>query len=281
MSRLTERRYWEGIHRETPSSEAGSPRRGWRKGLGALLGGKPRAYSESYYRHLYLDVILPRHLPRNPGATIVEIGSAPGRLLIELSRRFGYDPYGIEFSPDGVLLNRRVFAEKGIPPEHVIEGDILNSDLLRSHHERFDVVFSHSFLEHFDEPRDLVARHLELLKQGGHLVIYIPNLRGLNKLLYRFFSFGGLERHNLALMDRQVFAGCFDPSTVETLYCNYLGTFNFGMFNAPEGPAHQRLLRFCFILQRGLNVLFRLLLRDRGLESRFLSPGLLFIGRKL
>ena len=57
----------------------------------------------------------------------------------------------------------------------------VNSPLL------FDVVMSRGFIEHFDEPSSVVDRHLDLLKPGGLLVVSIPNLRGVNGLLTRFF----------------------------------------------------------------------------------------------
>ena len=40
------------------------------------------------------------------------------------------------------------------------------------------------------------------------------------------------------------------------------------------------VLRVLIVAQRGLNVLFRLVFRRRGAESAWLSPGLLYIGRK-
>jgi len=60
----------------------------------------------------------------------------------------------------------------------------------------------------------------------------------------------------------------------------YYGAFEFGLFNAKPGSRLQLLLRYCDKLQQMLNIVFRLVFRDRGLQSRFFSPYLLFIGRK-
>ena len=102
-----------------------------------------------------------------PGAAVVEIGSAPGEHLVRLSETFGLVPYGIEYSAAGVEVNRAVFAARGLDPENVIQMDFFSDECLLSCRERFDVVVSRGFIEHFADAAQVVDRHLELLKPGG------------------------------------------------------------------------------------------------------------------
>ena len=75
-----------------------------------------------------------------------------------------------------------------------------------------------------------------------------------------------------------LFAGC---GPLKTLFCGYYGTFDFGLFNAPEGTLRQRALSLAMGVQRLLNAVFRVALGRRGLESRLFSPYLIYIGVKL
>ena len=49
--------------------------------------------------------------------------------------------------------------------------------------EYFDVVFSAGVVEHFTDPTEVIRIHLELMKNGGFLIIMMPNYA--NGSLYR------------------------------------------------------------------------------------------------
>jgi SAM-dependent methyltransferase len=210
----------------------------------------------------------------------VELGSAPGRFLIDLRRRFGYDVYGIEYSDTGVANNRAVFAANGVDPDQVIQGDVVSDEIQQRWREAFDIVFSLSFIEHFSDTQQLIAAHLGLLKQDGYLVIVAPNLNGMNKRLYGFFNPADLAAHNLAITNLAAFRHAFRDQPVEPLFCGLYGTFSFQMYKQLPGAKRTRVLRIGQQMQQGLNILFRLLLGDRGLETNSLSPFMVFIGRK-
>jgi hypothetical protein len=62
------------------------------------------------------------------------------------------------------------------------------------------VVYSLGVIEHFDDPKDIVRRHIELLKPMGISLILVPNYGGIYGRLQRYFDPGNLSIHNTAIM---------------------------------------------------------------------------------
>lgn len=289
-NRLTEPDYWDVIHRAGRASKPRAPRteyvaappvrQGLKRRVKTVLGGRLLERFRNYEDFLLWDVILPRYLSQREGAKVVEIGSAPGYRLVRLKDRFGLTPYGIDYSRVGVELNREVFAEHGIDPQNVIEADFVASEVPDRYREAFDVVLSGGFVEHFTDVRAIVQKHLQLLKPGGCLVVQIPNLRGVNYLLARLFCPDAIPIHNLDIMDRQNFAALFDAPSLEPQFCGYSGTFNFYMFHTSGRSPMHFPLAVCMKLQPVLNLVFRSVFGERGAESRWLSPSLVYVGLK-
>jgi SAM-dependent methyltransferase len=283
MHALTRREHWDSVHaadeRGSSVPAPAAPERWPRRALKRLFGARLRDYMSSYDDHQLWTGIYPHHVPP-PGAAVVEIGSAPGEHLVRLSETFGLVPFGIEYSPSGIAANRAVFAARGLDPRNVIETDFFSEECLEAHRERFDMVISRGFIEHFVSPAEVVDRHLELLKPGGLLVVTIPNLRGVNLALTRFFHRELIPMHNLEIMSKPAFARLFDPAKVRPLTCRYFGTFNFYLFNVGKGSRLAPVLAACTKVQPLLNVAFRTVLGDRGAENRITSPQLIFAGIK-
>jgi SAM-dependent methyltransferase len=289
---LTEMRYWDEVHlaeertwqhaRTSERPRSRPPSRSARlKALMRAFLGKRRLDAMRDYADYYLwDVILPHYLRGWSGAKVVEVGSAPGDFLVRLSRRFGLVPHGIEYSPVGSELNREIFAANGIDPEQVIQADALGPEVQQRYRESFDIVVSRGFIEHFRDVEDVVRKHVSLLRKGGLMVVIIPNLRGANHLLSWLFHPEVLPMHNLEIMARERFAALFPDHLVRRLFCDYYGTFSLCLLNARPGSLRQRLLGLCMKLQLLLNLVFRFVLKERGAESRWFSPNLIFIGYK-
>jgi len=277
--RLTEVGYWDGVHaaEDMAWSRTGTP---VKARLKKLLGPRLLASMRAYDDYLLWDVIFPPELGPRAGQRVVEIGSAPGEFVARLHERFGLDPYGIEYSHPGADLNRRLFAAAGLDPAHVIEADFFAPEIQERYRESFDVVLSRGFVEHFSDVDEVVGKHLNLLKPGGLLVVLIPNLRGVNLALSWLFHREVVAMHNLDIMTRERFGSLFSGARVDRVFCDYVGTFNFCLFNARPDSLMRLPLAACMKAQPLLNALFRLLFKDKGVESPWLSPNLLFIGTK-
>lgn len=170
---MTTQRYWERVH-------AGQPR----MRLPSLL-----VTSTRNLQRLLSTLIA-------PGMNVLEIGFAPGKSLSYVAKVFGARVSGLDFSVQGVLFAKTLFERLGIP------GDLRCEDVFATTFSpsTFDVVYSVGLIEHFDDPRPLVRRHVELLKPGGTALILIPNYRDLYGRLQHYFDPENLTIHNLNIM---------------------------------------------------------------------------------
>lgn len=292
MKRLSEKEYWDAVHvqekhswetKQQPNdSDLKRPTllQRFKSGAKALLGDKGRGLLTGYEDHLIWNVIYEKYIPRAEGAKVLEVGSAPGDHLVQLNRKFGLEPYGVEYSETGVKLNREIFRTNHINPDNVIDADFFSEAFQEQYREFFDLVISRGFIEHFADVEDTVRKHLNLLAKGGRLIIIIPNLRGLNYVLGMMFHREVIAIHNLEIMQKDVFSSLFEHQNLRPLFCDYNGVFSFYLFNTKETSPMRHVLKACFHLQLILNAAFHLLFKNKPVESRWSSPSLIFIGVK-
>ena len=278
MGKLTEKEYWDSIHK----AKVAKRKRYSVKGNLEILATRflENNFARSYADYLLWEVIYKKFMPKIKVAKVLEVGSAPGNNLVRLSKRFGFIPYGVEYSESGVELNRKVFISNNINPNNVIHADFLSDDFQKQYSSYFDIAMSAGFIEHFEDVGDVIEKHINLLTEDGYLIVSIPNLRGANYILQWIFNKELLSLHNINIMQKSEFSQIFDKVCLSTLFCDYYGTFNFGLFITKGNSPLRFVLTSCKILQLVLNMVFRLLFRNGGVESRLFSPYLLFIGVK-
>ncbi len=233
------------------------------------------------YSKLALLELCERFLPINEKLKFVEIGCAPGYNGIEFHRVFDYQIFGVDYSPSGCALTREVFSINGGNPNNVILADFLSDEFQERYRDHFDIVASFGLIEHFENSRESVDKHIDLLKKGGYLIITIPNIRGFfNYFGTYFFNREIIKIHNLNIMEKKEYEKLFDRGKLTTKYCGYFGVFNFGIFNVKPASSKRHLLRIIYIFQIGLDILFKRLFLGNNLQCRFFSPYLIYIGRK-
>jgi 2-polyprenyl-3-methyl-5-hydroxy-6-metoxy-1,4-benzoquinol methylase len=168
MAYLTEREYWEDKWKERFDIEI-------ILNLKWLNGYLYRRVSE----------ILRLSLSPSPKKTFLEVGCGGGRWLAYFKTTFGYEIYGIDYSMKGCELARKVANSAGISEKNIQCKDLL---AFANEGREFDVVFSDGFLEHFENPAEVVGLIDCLVKPGGTLITIIPNLTGLHKLLIKYLG---------------------------------------------------------------------------------------------
>lgn len=280
MDRLTTKNYWDNIWKIGKDKKSSKIWKGLVRLLKKLTGDSWNSYGE----HILWNKIYRKYLPSGGDLKLVEIGSAPGWNLVKFRENFGYDVYGIEFSPVGAEENRRRFFSAGLDPKKVIEGDFLSLSEEKKYYEQFDLVMSGGFIEHFENPKEIVAKHLNLLKPDGTLIVTVPNFQGVNSALAHFFYKEIEQTHNFNILKKEKFLNLFDPEKIEMIYGEYFGTFHLPLFvfdYKNNGRIKFLLYRFSLRFQVILNWLFRLLFKDRGCENKWFSPYIIFIGKKL
>jgi SAM-dependent methyltransferase len=249
-------------------------------GIKKLLGNHIVERMSGYDDYLLWDVILPNALPSLKGAKVLEIGSAPGEYSVEFSKRHGCIPYGVEYSDVGVEVNREVFKQNGFNPDNVIHADFFSEEFTAEYRNKFDAVISKGFVEHFEDVKYVIEKHLHVLRPGGHLVVTIPNLWGVNNVFARFFDENAIPRHNVSIMRKAVYGELFTCDDLQRIFCDYYGTFSFYLFTAGRAAFRKHVLKISHRFQPVLNLALRTIFQDRGAESGLFSPFLLYIGKK-
>lgn len=270
MRKLAEKEYWDGVYKGMPSNNVGNTTKfkDWVKNL-----------TRDYSNFVMWDVLVPKYLPKNKDLKIIEVGCAPGKYLINFNKNFGYEPYGVEYSEKGVKIAKENFEKFRLNTQNIIQADFFDPNFEQKHKEQFDLVFSRGFIEHYDDVKSVVQKHLSLIKSGGYVIISIPNLSGVNKLIGKFLNIESYNLHNVSIMDLEKFADLFPKSEVQKIYSGYVGFFSFGLFNTNRKWKYF-LYRVLLLVQRPFDFILRVLFSSGGLKHKYTSPYLLFIGRK-
>lgn len=154
------------------------------------------------------------------GKTFIEIGGFPGSFAAYFAREYKYDVTLLDYVvlPDVV---RRVEEINRIPSGTIktIESDFFSFES----EKKYDIVFSAGFIEHFDDTKDVLQRHLELLKPGGKLLVTLPNFRGLNGLIQKIFDKDNYDIHNINCMDVEHLMSIADALQVDAAQVHYYG----------------------------------------------------------
>lgn len=132
----------------------------------------------------------------SPGDTVLELGCAPGDMLLQLNAlRSDLSYRGIDYAPVGLELTRRRLAERGIAADLRVADMFEDSGL-----EPADLVVSFGLIEHFD-PVEALRCHYAVTKPGGRVAVTVPNYaHPVAARLLRRFSPETIETHNLEIM---------------------------------------------------------------------------------
>ena len=198
------------------AEDRGAPRG---PGAGGGGGGAPRRVStldhwESYWRsHANLDQTystggrLAREIQSDgpvAGRRVLEVGAGSGRDTMALARA-GAVAVVVDYAPMSLELVARQSREQGVPVA-LVRADALAMPFRDG---AFAVVFHQGLLEHFRDPRPLLAECARVTERGGRMVVDVPQT---------FHAYTAMKQILIAL-DRW-FAGWerqFTPAELERL----------------------------------------------------------------
>jgi len=204
MTKLTTRDYWEGYYKKaiTQSSQIKS--------------------IVSVY-DVYWDNLI-RNNDSNPPKTIIEIGGYPGRYLAYLADKYNLKPTSLDFNTD------RTKIEESMKAFDIQEYEIIVSDFFKHEAiEKYDIVISNGFIEHFENFQEVLNLHLKYLKKGGTLLVMIPNMKYYIKFYKQFVDKKNLSIHNLKCMDLNTFKEFAQTNNLKIIKNEYFGGFPFSV----------------------------------------------------
>jgi SAM-dependent methyltransferase len=199
---------------------------------------------------------------------------------VKFKREFSVDAFGVDYEEEGHLKTVRNVSGYGIPEGNIILADFFDENFLNANREKFDVVFSAGFVEHFQEPEEVIRKQTSLLAKNGLLITIIPNAKYLIEFLSDKKT---ISLHNQSIMNPETFRKLFNLEDLEVKYCKYFGgLFNFGVFGQKKSLA-KAIFKTLFMIQRlTLDNLEKIyfLITSRDITCRYSSPSLLCIARK-
>ncbi|MFZ5758887.1 MAG: class I SAM-dependent methyltransferase [Thermodesulfobacteriota bacterium] len=124
-----------------------------------------------------LNKLLISHLPRHaPSGRLLDIGCSWGGYLIRM-RELGWEVHGVELNEEAA---RHAREQLGLDNVHTGFFDTL--DYAGGF---FDVIHMGMVLEHLFNPREALVTINGLLKNGGQLILSVPDISGLEVRLFR------------------------------------------------------------------------------------------------
>lgn len=246
----------------------------WEKYWGEIK--LPQKINISFKNDRVISEAIAAYVPKAKNNEIaLEIGCAPGKWLVFLYERLGYRVDGFEYLDIAAEKTRENLLLCGVSATkfNIITADFLN----QNPEEKYDLVTSFGFIEHFENYQDIFYKHLAYTKKDGYVVIGFPSFRGVNYYIQLWIdSISGskiIENHNIKMMDNKLLLEMINQSKNDIVFSNYIGGFEPSLFNIQD--IKNPFVRFWF------KVVLKLFgFGFNNFNNRFVSSYLLVILKK-
>lgn len=171
----------------------------------------------------------------------IEIGGYPGRYLAYIADKYKLKPYSLDFNSDATKI-QSAFAQMGVTDYEIYREDI-NKFVAP---QKYDLVFSNGFIEHFANFDEILDKHVEMVSDGGTMLIMVPNKRNFRKIYGLLFDYKNLKSHNLKALKKSVFTDFVKRNNLEMIDFSYFGGFPYSVHQKPN------------MLQKGFVQFFRM-----------------------
>ncbi len=150
--------------------------------------GRPRNIHQ-FWQRCYADDLWMLMGDRAEGGRYLELGAGRGTTSMYLASK-GCDVTMLDLSCKAFEVAKLNFAQEGLVLPKLVHADARDTHLLSA---SYDCVLSIGLLEHFEDPRPVLAEAARLLRPGGlHFAVIIPgrptNIRNLAFAMFRPWS---------------------------------------------------------------------------------------------
>ncbi|NCD70412.1 class I SAM-dependent methyltransferase [Mucilaginibacter agri] len=202
-------------------------------------------------------------LQQNKIKTAIELGGFPGYYAIFLKKYFGLDTTLFDFYIHKPTLTEVLAANELTEQDiKVIEGDLFQYQP----EELYDLVLSAGLIEHFNDTKDIIARHVNFLKPGGTLFITLPNFTGVNGWVQRKYDAENYSKHNISSMDPKLLADCCKALGLKDVKSYYYGRYSIWLENKAQQPGSVKAF-FKLLWLTG-----KVITKVIPIESKLMSP---------
>jgi len=168
------------------------------------------------------EEILNEYLQRTKG-TALEVGCVPGNIFSYICKTFGYFPEGIDYDKNTFNITSKTFKKYGLNNFQIYKEDFNKWKTKKT----YDLVCSFGFIEHFNNPKEIIKKHVSLLNECGKLIIEVPNFGGFNGFLHKLVDKPNLDKHNTKIMNLDFFREVVEENNLKINYLGYYGSWHF------------------------------------------------------
>jgi trans-aconitate methyltransferase len=193
----------------------------------------------------------------------IELGGFPGYYAIFLKKYLNVNATLFDFYVHQKVL-QQVLDANSLDKETigVIEGDLF----AYQPQQQYDLVLSCGLIEHFEDTKDIIERHINFLKPGGTLFITLPNFTGVNGWVQQQFDAENYSKHNIKSMDIDLLKNICTALNLNNVEANYYGGFSIWLENRDKQPAAVKAL------MKTLWLAGKVFTKAVPVETRALSP---------
>ncbi|MFM1913486.1 MAG: hypothetical protein RIR51_1329 [Bacteroidota bacterium] len=211
-------------------------------------------------------------IQKNSTKKLLEIGGFPGYYSIWIKKNLGVDSTLLDFIIIPEITKSLEEKNELVDSVELLEVDLFNES--NQAMENYDLVFSNGLIEHFENTKDIIQRHLNYLKVGGDLLITIPNFRGYNGLIQLIFDKENLNKHYLPCMDIQYLKNTCEDLKLSNIEVEYNGEFTIWLEDQKNKPIWKKMMRFILWLP------FKIIFKFVPTKGKFFSPYIIIKAKK-
>jgi cyclopropane fatty-acyl-phospholipid synthase-like methyltransferase len=210
-----------------------------------------------------LSEILKKITSKNKVKTAIELGGYPGYYAIYLKKYLNIESTLLDY----VVIKKQIESllkinELNVNSVKLIEADLFNYDIKT----KYDLVLSVGLIEHFENTSEIIKMHTDFLNEKGVLFINIPNFKGLNGLIQKYFDLENYKKHNIDCMNIEKLHSICKQLGLKNIEVRYYGSFMIWLENFDEKS---------FFFKKAFNIIwlfFKVIFKLIPIETRFFSP---------
>lgn len=238
----------------------------------------PRQYDLNEYNIYRFNHLFKHIFPKNLSGNILEVGCAASAWLPYFLNNFKLNPHGIDYSEVGCRLaaeNLRIIFSEDFS-KNIICRDIfeIEADAVPP----ANIVFTYGLIEHFKNTNAILEAVGKHAKDGGLIVTIVPNMSGMMGAIVKMLIPEIFETH--VKIDPEELNLAHKKMGFNKLYAGYFGTFYLKVVSWEHVNFRFKKLTLLSLNYSEKIISFLLRILHIRMESKLLSPYVVYIGKK-
>ncbi len=203
--------------------------------------------------------------------TAMELGGFPGYYSVFLKKYFDLEVTLFDYFIHSEIIDD-LLALNDLRSSDI---EIIEADLFTYQPEKkYDLVSSFGLIEHFEDTKDIMKRHLSFLNDEGTLFITLPNFKGVNGWVQKTFDQYNYDKHHIESMDLELLSSIAKELGLKEVKTYYHGGFSTWLENKESKSAWSKAV------VKGIWLTGKIFIKAFKFESEALSPYIILEAKK-